>query len=104
MINDNECNSSEKQHYLAVRRLNALLKHKSHHSGDYCLDCLKTREKQAILLMINDNECNSSEKQHYLVVRRLNALLKHKLHHSGDYCLDCFKLFRNVSDFKNQEC
>ena len=36
MITDNE-----KQHYLAVKELNALLKKKTEHSGDYCLDCLK---------------------------------------------------------------
>ena len=31
----------QKQHYLAVKRLNALLKEKTGHSGDYCLDCFK---------------------------------------------------------------
>ena len=36
MITDND-----KQHYLAVKKLNALLKKKTEHSGDYCLDCLK---------------------------------------------------------------
>ena len=41
MINDNQCNSPEKQYYLAVKRLNALLKKKSDHSGDYCLNCFK---------------------------------------------------------------
>ena len=40
MITDGECNSSQKQHYLSVKKLNALLK-KSDHSGDYCLDCFK---------------------------------------------------------------
>ena len=32
---------SQKQHFLAVKRLNALLKKKAEHSGDYCLDCFK---------------------------------------------------------------
>ena len=36
MISDNK-----KQHYLAVKKLNALLKKKSDHSGDYCLNCFK---------------------------------------------------------------
>ena len=36
MINDNE-----KQHYLAVQRLNALLKKKKGHSGECCINCLK---------------------------------------------------------------
>ena len=36
MINDNE-----KQHYLAVKKLNGLLKIKTGHSGDCCLNCLK---------------------------------------------------------------
>ena len=31
----------QKQHYLAVKRLNALLKKKTDHSGDYCLDLFK---------------------------------------------------------------
>ena len=31
----------QKQHYLAVKKLNALLKKKSDHSGDYCLNCFK---------------------------------------------------------------
>ena len=30
-----------KQHYLAVKKFNSLLKKKSEHSGDYCLDCFK---------------------------------------------------------------
>ena len=34
MINSLECNSLDKQHYLAVKKLNALLKKKSHYSGD----------------------------------------------------------------------
>ena len=32
----------QKQHYLAVKKLNTLLKKKkSDHSGDYCLNCFK---------------------------------------------------------------
>ena len=34
-------NDNGKQHYLAVKKLNALLKKKTEHSGDYCLDCFK---------------------------------------------------------------
>ena len=45
MISDNE-----KQHYLAVKRLNALLKQKSHHSGDYCLDCFKLFRNKSSLI------------------------------------------------------
>ena len=36
MINDNE-----KQHYLALKKLNCLLKKKTSHSGECCLNCLK---------------------------------------------------------------
>ena len=36
MISDNG-----KQHYLAVKKLNVLLKKKTEHSGDYCLDYFK---------------------------------------------------------------
>ena len=36
MISDNE-----KQRYLAVKKLNGLLKKKTEHSADYCIDCLK---------------------------------------------------------------
>ena len=36
MISDDE-----KQHYLSVIKLNALLKEKTEHRGDYCLDCFK---------------------------------------------------------------
>ena len=32
----------QKQHYLAVKKLNALLKRKSDHSGDYCLNCFNS--------------------------------------------------------------
>ena len=31
----------QKQHYLSVKKLNALLKRKTEHSGDYCLNCFK---------------------------------------------------------------
>ena len=41
MITDSECNSPQKQHYLAVKKLYVLLKKNSDHSGDYCLDCFK---------------------------------------------------------------
>ena len=34
-------NGNEKQHYLAVKRFNSLLKKKNEHSGDYCLNCFK---------------------------------------------------------------
>ena len=36
MINDNE-----KQPYLAVKKLGGLLKKKTCHSGECCIDCLK---------------------------------------------------------------
>ena len=36
VINDNE-----KQHYLAVKRLNGLFKKTKFHSGECCLNCLK---------------------------------------------------------------
>ena len=36
MINDNE-----KQHYLAVKRLNGLFKKKTGHRGECCVNCLK---------------------------------------------------------------
>ena len=41
MINDNECNFLEKQHYLTVKRLNGLFLKKTSHSGECCLSCLK---------------------------------------------------------------
>ena len=31
----------EKQHYLAAKNLNRLLKKKTEPSGDYCLDCFE---------------------------------------------------------------
>ena len=34
-------NGNEKQHYLAVKKLNGLLKKKTGHSGECCLNCLK---------------------------------------------------------------
>ena len=33
-------------HYLAVKKLNDLLKNKPNHSGDYCLNCLKLFENK----------------------------------------------------------
>ena len=36
MISDNE-----KQHYLAVKKLNGLLKKNTAHSGECCINCLK---------------------------------------------------------------
>ena len=39
MITDD--NFPEKQHYLAVKRLNGLFKKKTGHSGECCLNCLK---------------------------------------------------------------
>ena len=51
MITDND-----KQHYLAIKRFNFLLKKKTEHSGDYCLDCFKLfRSKKKI---ININHCH----------------------------------------------
>ena len=41
MINDTECNFLEKQHYLAVKKLNGLFQKKTGHSGECCLNCLK---------------------------------------------------------------
>ena len=41
MINDNECNSPEKQRYLSVKRLNGLFKKKTGHSGECCVNCLR---------------------------------------------------------------
>ena len=41
MISDNECNSLQKQHYLAVKRLKDLFKKKTGHSGECYLNCLK---------------------------------------------------------------
>ena len=32
----------QKQHYLAVKNLNALFKKKTGHSGNYCLNCFKS--------------------------------------------------------------
>ena len=34
-------NENTKQHYLAVKRLNGLLKKKTQHSGECCINCLK---------------------------------------------------------------
>ena len=31
----------QKVHYLAVKKFNALLKRKTDHSGNYCLNCIK---------------------------------------------------------------
>ena len=41
MINDNECNSPEKQHYLAVKKLGGIFKKKTGHSRECCINCLK---------------------------------------------------------------
>ena len=49
MISDNECNSPEKQHYLFVKNLNALLKKQYACSENYCINCLKPFRTKARL-------------------------------------------------------
>ena len=38
--------NNDKRHYLAVKKLNALLKKKTQHSRDYCIDLKLFRNKK----------------------------------------------------------
>ena len=39
ILTDEECNSPKKQHYVAVKNLNSLLKDKNKCSEYFCIDC-----------------------------------------------------------------
>ena len=41
ILNDDECNSPQKQHYVVVKNLNSLLKDKSKCSEHFCFNCFK---------------------------------------------------------------
>ena len=41
ILTDDECNSPQKQHYVAVKNLNSLLKDKNKCSEHSCIDCFK---------------------------------------------------------------
>ena len=47
IIQDDECNFPQRQHYVFVKNLNSLLKPLNHCSEHYCLNCLKPFRKKS---------------------------------------------------------
>ena len=54
MISDNECNFTEKQHYLAAKILDGHFKKKIGYSGECCINCLKSFVNQ---LTFKNHKC-----------------------------------------------